>query len=216
MSNEAWLYASRRGGQLDGTQTPVRGDSAGNLLVSQGLPPYTEMTRRGLGWQVMNTSALAALVVRPSTTAMLTIFNNNSGDGAASLIIDRVFAFNLVSTDAIADWGVWGCVHPVGMTAPTADITAIKSMNGGTAYGGGAIVDTGATVVDNGWFPLDSVGSKVGNPGGVTPGASIAIPIEGRIVVPPTAGFSISVVASLVGWTFTTGFSFYETYIPNE
>jgi fructose-specific phosphotransferase system IIC component len=70
--------------------------------------------------------------------------------------------------------------------------------------------------VDNGWFPIDTVGSKVGNTGTVTPGASIAIPIEGRFVIPPTAAISITVVGSLVGQTFTTGFSFYELYLPNE
>lgn len=184
-------------------------------LVTAGMPPYAELTRRNVGWQVMNTSALAALVVRPSTTAMLKLHNNNSVASRIAFVIDRIFAFNLVTTDAIADWGVWACIHPTGSTAPTADITAIKSMSGKSgSYGGGAIVDTAPTVVDDGWFPVDSVGSKVGNPGGVTPGASIAIPIEGRFIIPPSAAISISVVASLVGWTFTTGFSWYELDMP--
>ena len=188
---------------------------ADEQIFSQGWPPYTEMTRRNKGWQVMNTSALAALVVRPSTTAMLTLYNNNTVASKIAFIIDRIFAFNLVNTDAVEDWGVWACIHPTGMTAPTADITDIKSMSGlATAYGGGAIVDTGATVVDNGWFPVDTIGSKVGNTGTVTPGTSIAIPIEGRFVIPPTAAISVSVVASLVGQTFTTGYSWYETVVP--
>lgn len=187
----------------------------GEQIVANGLPPYTMMSLLNKGWQVMNTSALAALVARPSTTAMLTMYNGNTSGSNIVLVIDRIFAFNLVTEDAIADWGVWACIHPTGMTAPTADITAIKSMSGlATAYSGGVIVDTGATVTDNGWFPVDTTGSKVGNSGTTTPGASVAIPIEGRFVIPPTAGISISVVASTVGNTFTSGFSWYELELP--
>lgn len=206
---------SRRSRGTQDIPRPGKVNYLDEQIVAQGLPPYTAMSLMNKGWQVMNTSALAALVVRPSTTAMLTLYNNNTSASDIVFVIDRIFAFNLVTTDAIADWGVWACIHPTGMTAPTADITTINSMSGlATAYSGGAIVDTGATVVNNGWFPVDSVGSKVGNPGGVTPGASIAIPIEGRFVIPPTAAISISVVASLVGWTFTSGFSWYEVELP--
>lgn len=183
-------------------------------LTAADWPPYTELSRRNKGWQVMNTSALAALVVRPSTVANLTLYNGNTAASEIALIIDRVFAFNLVTTAALSDWSVWGCVHPTGMTAPTADITAIKSMSGlATAYGGGAIADTGATVVDNGWFPL-STQANVIHGVGVTPGHALAIPIEGRIIIPPTAALSVTVVASIVGLTFTTGFSWYEDVLP--
>lgn len=188
---------------------------ADEQIFAQGWPPYTEMTRRNKGWQVMTTSAVAALVVRPSTTALFTLYNNNTAASKIAFIIDRIFAFNLVNTDAVEDWGVWAMINATGMAAPTADITAIKSMSGlATAYGGGAICDVGATVTDNGWFPVDTIGSKVGNTSTVTPGTSIAIPIEGRFVIPPTAAISVHVVASLVGQTFTTGFSWYETVVP--
>ena len=190
----------------------VRMNEAGELLVAQGLPAYTEMSRRGIGWQVMNTSALAALVVRPSTVANLTLYNGETGATAKSYVVDRIFAFNLVNTDAIEDWSVWATVHP-SMAAPTADITAIKSMSGVAAYAGSAIVDTGATVLDSGWFPVDSIGSKVGNTSTVTPGTAVAIPIEGRLIVPPGGGISTTVVASLTGQTFTMGFAWYEVQL---
>lgn len=184
-------------------------------IFAQGGPPYAELSRRNKGWQVMNTSALAALVVRPSTVANGTLYNGNTAASQIALVIDRIFAFNLVTTDAVEDWSVWACIHPTGMTAPTADITAFKSMSGlATAYGGGAIFDTGATVVDNGWFPVDTSGSKVGNSGTTTPGTAVAIPIEGRFIIPPTAAISVTIVGSLVGQTFTTGFSFFEYALP--
>src|SRR3990167_11427096 len=195
MGNDTDLRAFPRGGSAADQFRYLRSDSEGGLQVSPSLPPYAELSRRGRGWQVMDTSATAAVVVRPSTVAGLTLYNGETGPTAKSYVIDRIFAFNLVTTDAIADWSVWACIHPAGMTAPTADITAIKGLNGGT-YAGAAIVDTGATVNDNGWFPVGT--GHVGNPGTVTPGTAISIPIEGRLIVPPTGGISINVVASLV------------------
>jgi len=212
MPEEARLYAAARGGTNDGVQRYVEATTNRELLISQGLPPYVEMTRQGNGWQVMDTSATAAVVVRPSTVAGLTLYNGNAA-GGASYVMDRAFAFNLVTTDAVHAFSIWGCLHPAGFTAPTADITAIKGMSGNT-YAGNAVVDTGATVTDDGWFPL--VGSPIGNPGGVTPGTVAVAEIAGRIIIPPTGGFSINVVASLVGDTFTHGFSWYETQLSLE
>lgn len=186
----------------------------GEQLVAQGLPPLTAMSIMNKGWQVMNTSAIAALVIRPSTAAGLTLYNNNTSNSNVVFIIDTIKVFNLVTTAALSDFSVWACIHPTGMTAPTADITAIKSMSGlATAYSGGAIVDTGATVVDNGWFPV-STQANVIHGVGVTPSHALSIPIDGRFVVPPTAAISVHVVASIVGLTFTHGFSWWELELP--
>lgn len=182
-------------------------------LTAQGLPPYTEMSRRNRGWQVMNTSAVAGLVVRPSTTAHATLYNNNTSASEIALVIDRVFVFNLVTTAAISGYSLWGCVHPTGRTADAADITAFKSMSGlATAYAGGARFDNGATVTDDGWFPLGEPSLT----GGVTtaPSGAKAIEVKGRIIIPPTAAFSLAPVSTIVGLTFTVGFSFYELPLP--
>lgn len=187
---------------------------ADEQIVAQGFPPYTEMSRRNLGWQVMNTSAVAALVVRPSTTAHGTLYNNNTTASQIALVIDRVFAFNLVSTAALSDWSLWACIHPTGRAADAADITAFKSMSGlATAYPGGARFDNGATVTDDGWFPVTN-NANVIHGVGVTPSHAVAVPIEGRFVIPPTAAISLAPVASIVGLTFTVGFSFYEIKLP--
>jgi hypothetical protein len=193
----------------DGQEASMAITQRGSILVTQDLPIQTELARLDCGWQVQNTSALASLVVRPSTVAGLTLYNGE-GAGGKHYVIDYASAFNLVSTDAIGAWSIWGCLHPAGMTAPTADITAIKSYSAKSAYGGAAIVDTGATVVDNGWFILSNSGNTIGNPGGVTPGTALNFPLNGKFIIPPTGGFSIQVVSSLVGYTFTHGIGWYE------
>ena len=185
----------------------IQSTKAGDLYVAQGLPAGTVATLSGAGYQAMATAAIAALVVRPSTTAAFTLWNGESA-GGKSYVIERVMCHQLVSTAAQARFGIWLCSHPIGMAAVTADITAIKSTSGKSAYGGSARLDNGATVADDGWFPWgDSVDVE---PTGVLPGAQISAEVNGRIIVPPTAGLSAHVVASLVGDTFTLGFHWYE------
>ena len=184
----------------------------GDLQVAQGLPPYTEMTRRGKGWQVITTSAAASLVVRPDTTALITLWNGEGTGNGKSYIIDRIFSHMLVSDDLQGRFMLWACVHPQGMTKPTADIaraaTNLVGMSG-LYYSGMAVVDIDATVVDNGWYPVSS--SVDWEPTGVLPGAGIVANIEGRLIVPPQGGISIQVVASMAATATTcTGLSWYE------
>jgi hypothetical protein len=158
----------------------------------------------------MATAAVAALVVRPDTVAMATL-HNNEPDAGRSLIMDAAFAHNLVGT-ANAVYSIWLCVHPVGMTAPTNDITVRNSLSGRTAGNGAAatLFDNGATVVDNGWFPwgLSEHTVTITTPGGV-----VVAPIDGRIIIPPKAGISLQVVANVTGATFTAGFRWFEKVI---
>lgn len=213
MSLETILRAIYRG-RGGAEERQLGTDRYNNLLVSQGMPAYLELTRRGNGWQAMATAAVAALVVRPSTTAMATLWNGEPA-GGKSYIIDRAFAHQLVSTAAAGFHSLWLCVHPVGMAAPTNDITVRNSLSGKkiTAIGYSRF-DNGATVVDDGWFPWGNWGQVEAT--GVLPGGHVEAEVAGRIIIPPTAGLSIQVVASVVGNTFTAGFAWYEEQIDLE
>jgi len=193
-----------------GNKVSIKATKNGDLYVAQGLPSGAVLTAKGVGYQAQATAAIAALVVRPSIAAAFTLWNGEAA-GGKSYVIERVMCHQLVSTAAQARFGIWLCSHPVGMTAVTADITAIKSTRCISSYGGNARLDNGATVVDDGWFPWgDSVDVE---PTGVLPGAQRSAEIGGRIIVPPTAGLSAHVVASLVGDTFTLGFHWYEVQL---
>ena len=182
----------------------VQGAEDGSLFTSMSLPPYAEMARLGEGWSVMSTAAVAALVVRPSTLALITLWNGET-TGGKSYIMDRAFAHNLVGV-ANSSYGIWLCVHPAGMAAVTADITAIRG-NTGKGYNGLAKVDVGATVVADGWFPWGNAGHAVTV---TVPGGQVEVLVDGRLIVPPSAGISLQVVADATGATFTSGFSWYE------
>lgn len=204
MKSEVTLI--RRGGTEE--ELKAKGNKFGEQLVAQGLPRYAEMTRLGQGWQVITVTGVAGLVVRPSTLSLATLFNNEAG-GGKSLLIDRIFAFNLVSTAVVGQAGLWICMHPQ-ITKPTADITAIRGYTGTQGYAGAAILDVDATVLDQGWFPV-GVSQNLVN--GVTPGALLEVLAEGRFIVPPQQAISVQVVSNVVGNTYTVGFGWYEVQL---
>lgn len=204
------IEGRQRGGSGDGNDKKIEVTDDGDLLVAFGLPPYAEMTRQGGGWSAISTAAVAALVVRPSTTALFTLWNGE-GSGGKSYVIDRLFAHQLVSGAAESRFGIWACVHPAGMTNPGVDIARSATNlvgNSGKPYGGLAVVGVDETVVDNGWFPWGNSVSV--EPTGVLPGAQVAVPVEGRLIVPPQGGLSLHVVASSVNEDFTIGCAWYE------
>ena len=183
-----------------GADVAVKATDGGILHI---LPYQVVWTAKGYGKQAMATAAIAALVARPTTTSMLTIYNPSS----KHLVMERVFAHNLVGV-AGSSYGIWLCVHPIGMTAPIGNNISIRNSTSGIAAGGSAtVVDTAEAVSNDGWFPWGDSGHAVTV---TVPGGSIAPEVGGRIIIPPGAGLSIHVVADTTGATFTTGFHWFE------
>lgn len=184
----------------DGVEYDLKSTKGGQLLT---MPWDVIWSAKQYGYQAMATAAVAALVVRPTTTAMATLYNN---DSSKYYVIDRVNAHNLVGV-ANSAFQVWLCVHPVGMARPTNDITVRNNTGGKAAGGSSAYFDNGATVADDGWFIWGPEGHTVTV---TTPGGSLEANVRGRIWLPPTAAISMQVTASTTGATFTPGFHWYE------
>ena len=185
----------------DGNEEDVKSTVGGAIYTADIARIWTA---KGYGWSAMATAAVASLVVRPGTTAQVTFYNNT----AKNFVIERAFSHNLVAA-AVTDSVLWLCVHPIGMTAPTNDITVRNSLSGLTA-GTEGILDVGATVVDNGWFPW---GASIYDLTVTTPGGVLNAEVAGRIVLPPTAGISMSVVSSVTTATFCGGLTYYSVPI---
>ena len=205
------IRGTRRTGSsaTNGVQAAVQQNEFDEQLVAQGMPPYAEMTRLGQGWSVMSTSALAALVTRPTTTAGYEIFNGYAS-GGPSLIIDRIFAEWRIAT-AVGS----GAIMYAGVTAPKAAVTAgafTVRGNSGKAYGGSVISAVSTTVVDPGWFPWGQASAMLG---AATPMGGLEARVEGRLIVPPQCSLVLHVVASVTGDTFIQGASWYERTISN-
>ena len=213
MSNIFSLLADLAGGK-SGEQVKVKGDRTGSLLVSGGLPPYTEAVRRGKSWATMSTAAVAALVVRPDTTAAFEIFNGYPS-GGKSLIIDRLFWFNLVSASVAQAWLGWAAV-----TAPKAAVTSgsfVVRGASGQSYGGPVIAAASTTIVTaSGWFPWSGASTEKVIEATVTPHGGIVTEVAGRLIVPPQCSLCLHVVAQTTASTFTQGASWFEEQLDIE
>jgi hypothetical protein len=161
-------------------------------------------TAKGYGRQAMATAAVAAVVVRPSTTAIASLYNF----GSNYFVIERAFAHELVSA-AVTTASLWLCLHPKGypVLPATNDITA-RNGTSGLVVDGDGYFDIEDTVTADGWFPWsENYGYALTV---TTPSVVLMANVNGRLIVPPTAGISISVVASVNTATFTCGFHWFS------
>ena len=196
-----------RGGPSDATrQAGFNGN--GDLLVAAGsVPRYTEAARRGNGYSTMATGAVAALVVRPTTTAALEIQNVTPGK---VMVVDRLFTHWLVqSTTALGSGaGIYAMVtQPVSVQITDAALS-IRSLSGKPPQNKTVLTAASTTVVDNGWFPYGYT-AKHESAGAVVPGGILEALVEGRLLVPYMSSLCLHVVSGYTGDTFTSGAAWY-------
>jgi hypothetical protein len=179
-------------------EVEVKATEAGVLHTTD---PSRIWTAKGYGYQAMAGTAVACVIVRPTTTAIISFFNNT----AKNFVIERVFAHNLVSI-ANGQFGIWLCVHPIGTTAGTNDVAPRNSTIGSAAATEG-VFDAGATVADNGWFPWGESQTSVT---ATVPGSLAQALVNGRIVIPPTAALSCSCVGQTAVVTVCMGLHYFS------
>jgi len=198
-------YRSPSGAEID---LPVSTTQDRQLAVAEARLRMMEPVRKGQMWSTIATSAVAALVVRPTTVAAVEIWNGYQG-GGPSLVIDRLFSEWLVSTAAAAGAQLWAQVTiPKAGPSVASALTIVGAT--GKVYPGLVVAQVGTTVLANGWFPFGMGGQ---GPGTATPGAGLEALPEGRLIVPPQCSLCIHVLASLVGDTFCSGASWSEEQI---
>jgi hypothetical protein len=177
--------------------------------LAANIPPFNYARLAGCHESAIQTAATAGLVVRPTTVAAITIWNGEN-TGGKSLIMDRLFTFNLVSTAAQSFFSLWYCMH-LEMAKPTADILLLRGTGDGREPDMSVVVDVGATVLNDGWFPVGPGGET--EEVGVLPGDAISWDCQGRLVVPPRHGISLQVVSSINSDTFTSGASWWRVQL---
>lgn len=181
----------------------------GELLTARGLPQYAEETRRGVRFATMATSAVAALVVRPTTTAALEIYNNTAAapfnGKAVSMVVTRLFTHELVtSTTGLGGGAIIYAMVTMPKAAPTDAALAINSLSGKPAPTLHVLTAASTTVVANGWFPYGPHIKKE-SAGAVVPGGGAEAIMDGRLIVPPGCSLCLHVVSGYTGDTFTSG-----------
>lgn len=195
-------------GLIKGTNVPSEMVTSpeGAQFVNQFQPRYMELSRIGGGWQTMQTSATAALVVRPTTVTGLELWN---GSNALSMVVDRLFTQELVTSTTGLGGGaqIWAMVTTPKASPSSASLVIVG--NSGKGYNGSVITAVGTTVTANGWFPWGPALKKE-SAGAVVPGGGLEAFPEGRIIVPPQCSLCVTVVSGYVADTFCSGAHWYD------
>ena len=206
---EVKVLATQRGGAAGAQTVPLQTNELHELLTAQGLPPYSEMTRKGNGWSVQTATLMAPLVAIPTTVAALEIYNNMS---KTVLMVDDLFAAQVLSTAASQTYAIFACVSTK-KAAPTNTALSVFSSSGRASYAttaaGRIVTGIGTTVVANGWRPWGP--PQPWGTATATPGNAWSVPIEGRLMVPPGCALLLHLMGALAtASTFQVGASFYE------
>lgn len=189
-----------------GDERAVALGSGAEQIVINGLGSDVEIARQGL-FYVRDSGAVAAVTAIPTTAAHLTL-QNGEDDGGKSYVIHSVFGIQSGNGAALNSWHIVGMIERGRVALKTRDITAISGTMG-QAYGGAAIVDQAATVVNSPglWFPL---GNSAGTTVASLTGTALDVAVNGMIILPPGRSLSLATVASATGITVFLGFRWYE------
>ena len=208
MSLATKLFGRNR---VSGQPAELEANQFSELLVSHGLPQFTEMTRRGRGYSCTTETPFTTVAALPTTTAALEIYNNSSSANPLVLVVVDLYAFQLLATAAVQSYSVWGMVTTQ-KAAPSVAALELYSLSGKPAIiptaASPVIPAVGTTIVANGWRPFDNP-----QPFGLaaaTPGASWCAPVNGKLLVPPGCALCVTVVGSLAtASSFHCGATFY-------
>jgi hypothetical protein len=207
---DAIQVAIRKGGTI--AQAPAPGNELAEQICAQGLPPYSEMVRKGQGWSTMATSAVAGLVVRPTDTPSFEIFNAYPL-GGKTLIVDRIFSHCLVGIAAADSFCLWAAVASVKAAVATGSFVVRGSS--GKPYSGPVICAASTTIaLAQGWFPWATGGTA--GVGAALPMSAAIAEVAGRLIVPPQCSLCLAVVSTTTAMTFCSGASWFEEYLSNE
>ncbi len=186
-------------------------------LYAQGNPPFTEITRQGVAYNVITATAFTPVAAVPAVTTALEIFNNMQGGSALTLVIDSLFGFQLLSTAATQTYGLWAQVTTQ-KVIPSNTALSVFSQSGKAFYTTTAaskvVTAINTTVIANGWRPWGPVQSW--GTAAATPGNSLAADVFGRLLVPPGCSLCVTVAGSVAtASSFQVGASWHELLLVN-
>ena len=171
------------------SEVSASGDAQKNLLVAQGNPAYTETRRRGDGWCVMTTTASAAVVAVPTTTAALELYNN----GSRVAVVSDLHLHRLLGTAVAVGECIFACITTA-KAVPALDALVLYSLSGKALITPTAtsemVTSEGSTIIANGWMPY---GPGAAYLAAATPGTGFNVPINGKLQIPP--GCSLALIA---------------------
>jgi hypothetical protein len=184
----------------------------GHLYTAKNMPDYASLVNAGKVFSFLETTTTVALVARPTTTASVTL--QNPASSGKHYIVFELAMYTDVVPASLGLVTVWHCVHKLAVAALTRDLTlqgtgagSATSLKAGTQYAGSAIVDRGATVVDDGWVPTPL---QIVNNIASTNFISNSAPLVAPVIIPPGLHYSLQTTATVTTFESALGMTWAE------
>lgn len=213
--DDAILRGVRRGGATNNQDFRITINELNEQIVSQGMAPYTEVTRKGHRWKVATATPFAAVVALPTTTAKLEVKNNT---GNLAMVVDTIWSWQLLGTAVVWSHTPWAQVGAAVQSAVAALV--VYNGNGLQSYtstaSSAAVTAVDQTVVAGGWetFPGSTMNFGLA---AATPGGACVGQVDGRLIVPPGRALHVTVTGSVnTASAFHCGASWFWAPITNE
>ena len=150
------------------SEVSARGLASGAANVYKHIPDMASLVYANKVWAVQDQTTTAGLTAPPTTTAGLTM--QNPASSGKVYIVFGISAIGDVTPAAIEQITLWHCAHKLAVVPYTRDISLQATGAGAImgmaalqgAYDGVAILDRGATVVDDGWCPISTIDFHIG------------------------------------------------------
>jgi hypothetical protein len=221
MSVAANIFGAQRTNQGPANPTTsVAQNSRGDLCVTQGLLPKTDVVRLGNSWQASTPtgSKFDTVATWPVNLAQLVISNANV-QGGKSFVIDQIWAATLVTETAASQITIVGQMSGAGLVALAARdanvlITSMSGRSG--SYNGAAQIAqaNSAFAVASKWQVLGA--SALGG-GSVSIGQAALADVLGGVLIQPGATFCMNmVVGTAVLAAGIMGFSWHEVQLDTQ
>lgn len=185
-------------------QVNVAATAGGALYTAPYGPPWARWVAEGKLFKAIEATATAAVAALPTVTAGLTL-QNAEPDNGKWYVVHSIFCTFEASAAAVESAYLAHCIGMNRVAAATQDLalTLVKPLLAGAGpYAGLAILDLGATVIDDLWSPATShVSNLVASNGEF---ALYAV-LDGIVVIKPKAQYSLDICATSTAVTGRLG-----------
>ena len=210
-----FLYEAVRRGNA-ALRAALETDQRGNLFVTAELPSLVHLVNQGVVWSAGEATGVAAVIAPPTTTAQISLYNNEDENGPSYLVL-RAYGVVTATPAGLSQFGISHCVHrakPATLPARDIPVTSITNMKAGgsskaTTYEGAARIDLALTVANDLWKPLGY--SILNAVTGV--GWQLDVWLDSLVIIPPGGLYSLAAVASTTTVSTRLGFTWAELVI---
>ncbi len=176
-----------------GSEIDFAAGPRGDQFITQMIPSLAPLVAAKRVFVAKEASTTTCATAMPTTTSGLAM-QNPMGSGRIYVVL-AVFGENDVNAASEESFGIAHCPQKLAAAAMTRDITIINSyLCGSGAHDSLAILDAGATVVDDGWTVIGSESAE--NSKASAAWGQLYVPLPVPVVIVPGGSYGLEAIST--------------------